>query len=224
MLKLQLSHADGSFVDPEKTGFTLQNLSSTSLIWCDYGRNWWIFWETSYRKIADLVWLWQELRSSPHQVPHFYTTLTNSAHGPDHASNTPPWSASILKHVSHFECKILLRGFVSKSARLLIPGMWWTSMMRLLTQSRMKWAWMSMCFIRECECGSWVHATVPWLSQNKVVGAVWGKPNSWNKERSQMICRAQCVQERYSASQEDRATTACCLELQAMGAPAHSTM
>jgi hypothetical protein len=32
MLKLQLSHADGSFVDPEKTGFTLQNLTTNRRI------------------------------------------------------------------------------------------------------------------------------------------------------------------------------------------------
>ena len=39
-----------------------------------------------------------------------------------------------------------------------------------------------------------------------------------------MMCRAQCVQEMYSASQDDRAIMACCLELQESGPPPHSTI
>lgn len=45
---------------------------------------------------------------------------------------------------------------------------------------------------------------------------------SVSRAQSQTIWWAQWVHDRYSALHEDRATMACCLELQAIGALAHS--
>src|SRR5258708_2222701 len=73
--------------------------------------------------------------------------------------------------------------------------------------------------MHECDCGSCVHATVPWLSQYSGVALVWWKPSSLNSDCCQRICHAQCEHAIYSASQDDNATTTCCLELQAMMPP-----
>src|SRR5580658_7149248 len=123
---------------------------------------------------------------------------------------------------NHLLCMTRCNGFVRRSEGFSVPGMWCTSISLLLTESRMKCARMSMCFMREWDCGSWVQETVPWLSQYKEVGNCCGNPSSWKSERSQMIWRAQCEQARYSASHDDRATTTCCFELQDSGPFAHS--
>jgi hypothetical protein len=60
------------------------------------------------------------------------------------------------------------------------------------------------------------------LSQYNSVGCVWGKPSSSKSEYSQRTWWAQSEHERYSASEEDSATTVCCFELQVMGPFAHS--
>lgn len=64
-----------------------------------------------------------------------------------------------------------------------------------------------------------VQATVPWLSQYKVVGLEIPNPSSCMRERSHMTCFAACVVAMYSASHDDNATTACCLDDQQNGAP-----
>jgi hypothetical protein len=97
-------------------------------------------------------------------------------------------------------------------------------MSRRFTQSRMKCARMSMCFILECDWGSWVHATVPWLSQYKGVGKFCVYPSLWNSERSHKTWHAQCEHAMYSASQDERATTICCFELHVSGPFPHSIM
>src|SRR5229473_6453255 len=79
-----------------------------------------------------------------------------------------------------------------------------------------------MCFMCECDCGSCVHAMVPWLSQYSGVAWVWWKPSSSNSDRCQRICHAQCEHAIYSALQDNNATMTCCLELQAMILSPHS--
>jgi hypothetical protein len=81
-----------------------------------------------------------------------------------------------------------------------------------------------MCFMREWACGSWVHVTVPWLSQYSGVGFCCRNPSSSKRECSQIICHTQWEHARYSASQEERVTTTCCLELQVSGVFLHSIM
>jgi hypothetical protein len=69
-----------------------------------------------------------------------------------------------------------------------------------------------------------VHATVPLLSQNNIVGFYWQKLSSLKSDLSHTILRTQCAHARYSALQDNNSTRACCLELHAIGALAHLTI
>jgi len=62
-----------------------------------------------------------------------------------------------------------------------------------------------------------VQAIAPWLSQKIVVGECCGNPSSLKRFLNHRTSRVQCVDARYSASHDDRATTPCCFELHESG-------
>ena len=132
-----------------------------------------------------------------------------------------PGSLSMEIHTSHLRWIVWWSGLVIKSAGFSMPGMWCMLMSWWFTTSLIKWAWILIYFMCECNCGSCVHAMVPWLSQYSKVVWVWWKHSSSNSDHCQRICHAQCEHTIYSALQDNNAMMTCCLELQAMIPPLH---
>lgn len=85
------------------------------------------------------------------------------------------------------------------------------------TFSRTKWKSKARCFIREWKIGLAERYVVPTLSQNTTGGCVRVIPSSYKNELTHFISAEMLATARYSASVDDRATSDCFLEDQAIG-------
>lgn len=84
------------------------------------------------------------------------------------------------------------------------------------TSSRIKWCFISMCFVLPCITGFFVNATADTLSQKTWVAWTCGCFKSLSSLRSHTAWQAAAVAATYSASVDDKATVACFFELHAI--------
>ena len=76
------------------------------------------------------------------------------------------------------------------------------------TFSRIKWISTSICFVLSWRTESDDNMIADLLSQKRVDESITGNPNSWRRERSQSSSHVPWAMTRYSASAEERETTA----------------
>lgn len=86
------------------------------------------------------------------------------------------------------------------------------------TYCRMKWQWISMCFVRSWKIGFLASFSTPWLSQNKREGPTWDIFMSESIQQSQTTSHAALTVPWYFASVKERAS-ACCFLLVHVTAP-----
>lgn len=100
------------------------------------------------------------------------------------------------------------RGFVNPSAICSVVGMYFSSTVPRSWISPCHLRWISICFVREWNCGFEDRAIAPWLSPQMIVAAFpWLMFKSLRSLLNQIASFVACVCPRNSASQVERATT-----------------